>query len=1669
MALRVLLVLLLTIVAVVGVLHVSPVQRAVLQGTLARVLPPDLQVTLGGSSGSPLRGLTLTDVRASTPGDSTWLAVDTLRVEYDLLSVFGVLHVRKIEAGDLSFQLGRRADSSLVLPTFPESDTTTFPFNLERVEVQRISGSVVQADDVLWTLDDGHLDLPVLARDSGGFAVTLRALDLAFTYPGVTDAGYVAARAELGRDGAFSAALRGSAPGSILDLDISGRLPDSSGLALDLDVAGHVGFADLQPFVATLRDDGRLDVEADAHVGADSLRARVVLDTGAGGRVEVRMDGSASASGPAQVLPRNVNILVELEDFRPDALGSDFPEQTLLNARADAALALGDTWEETMGRVDVTLGPGSLLGRRVGAGSAFAERADSTISWSGTVRAAGALLRTDGAWQMGEDRLRGTVHVEDLTPEGLDLSSPVPFTGGLSATFRGTESLSNWTATVELLDMTVGGCPVTSRNLRMRLQMPAPSTSSTTTHIEGGLDACAQTLADLDIHASNTRVQGRVRTGRAPLHELLTLADSTYLPGEITFDLTPDGPVRADGRFTDVQGGGAVLDSLTFQATGTLDALSIEAEADRLDGTARTRLQWRSLDNRVNLTALEFQALDVASVLRMPDQSIILSGTGSGVMTGSNGRLELMLGGSHLNDVAFSVLDLDIRMAADSMTADIRARGDSAHTGTTADLTAGWYPSQDSLITASGIFGGLDVGAILALEGQSSDLGGDLDVRGRLQNGVPELDGHVSLAAGSRLNAFRVTTAELNLRLEDGASSGKLVLEDTNGGITGSFGLNEGRMYANMRAHHLDIAALLDPRASSSTLSATVEANIQLAEGTWTDIVATGDSLRGSWDAFRVDDGAFGVHLDRTSVRVDSLRLSGTDLQLDGRGSFAQESSDFTLRADVPAAIMQLPGLKETGLAFVTLGATVRVNGPLAQRRVVADLTAGGLRNESFYASEITGRFLAEFGDSGAPDPDPPVPDSPVDLRPVFPALLPSFAELTVESSVLDVPALSMQSATVRVAWDGLDVSGDAEIQLAENKHIGVSAIVTPDDEPMVITIDRFDARLNGDTWALSAPARLTLGDTPSLSALRLTSGDQVISATSLLQGSEQRHFVTVNQVQLAPLASLLDFPGLGGTTSGEFSLSMAGDSLSVQGTLTSDLTAFGEPAGQSTARLTLLNGDVVLDARLTHPQGGELTAAGRLPLGSPEGTVDFQVGADAYPIGWTRVFIDPLLVDDLRGALSGNVRVTGTGNAPAWQGTLQLRDGRIGLPELGKRRGLRYDGLEADLSFRADSILVDRMVAQSGNGRVEASGGIAMTDLQLGSVDIAFSANDFLAVDNANYRTVISGSGQLTGSTDRPRLQGDIEVVSADFYLTDETTAGAYEAVTLSDADLLTLRERFGMRISAEDTTAFDFYRVLAIEDLTIRMQRDTWVRSKSNPEMDIQISGRLDVDKARNADPDVFGNIEVLPERSRIQQFGRRFDIERGTLTFNGPIGAPIMDLQASYDVPSRTAGGSEVVIRLNVSGSPDDLEVTFDSDPAMELADIVSYIATGRPASSSFQLGSQTDNYLQSAAGLAMGPLTDLVENMAGAGLGLDVIEIAHTGTQGLTLTAGKYVSPRLYVSVSQPIALSSSSESSTTGGENETQVAVEYEIIQQLLITLINRGTILRVNLRWEYAF
>ena len=146
---------------------------------------------------------------------------------------------------------------------------------------------------------------------------------------------------------------------------------------------------------------------------------------------------------------------------------------------------------------------------------------------------------------------------------------------------------------------------------------------------------------------------------------------------------------------------------------------------------------------------------------------------------------------------------------------------------------------------------------------------------------------------------------------------------------------------------------------------------------------------------------------------------------------------------------------------------------------------------------------------------------------------------------------------------------------------------------------------------------------------------------------------------------------------------------------------------------------------------------------------------------------------------------------------------------------------------------------------------------------------------------------------------------------------------------------------------------------------------------------------------------------------------------------------------------------------------LDLTLGSNPPLENTDILSYLATGQPASQGLQLGGENSGLLGAGRQLAFGEIDALVSGIAEAGLGLDVVTIELLGGSP-QLTAGSYVTSRLFVSVTQPIGDPSGGGAGDPGSASPT-ITIEYEITNWLLLQLLQQGQGLHFNLQWEYSY
>jgi autotransporter translocation and assembly factor TamB len=301
---------------------------------------------------------------------------------------------------------------------------------------------------------------------------------------------------------------------------------------------------------------------------------------------------------------------------------------------------------------------------------------------------------------------------------------------------------------------------------------------------------------------------------------------------------------------------------------------------------------------------------------------------------------------------------------------------------------------------------------------------------------------------------------------------------------------------------------------------------------------------------------------------------------------------------------------------------------------------------------------------------------------------------------------------------------------------------------------------------------------------------------------------------------------------------------------------------------------------------------------------------------------------------------------------------------------------------------------------------------------------------------------------------------------ITGGPTAAAVEEVELTPADLQQLAQHFGPAAVAgaeESPGVLDRFRM----NLDLDFPQQVWFRKPQSPSMDIELSGRINLRQEPGEDMQFFGQVEPIPGRGELNLYGRSFELVEGDITLQGAVEDIGLDVTAQYRVPAQgDPDAEEVLIDVRASGRPDTLNLEFQSDPSMPQEDIVSYIVTGRPAS---------DNPLASGQGggvnatqVAIGQLAENLGGTAGEELGFDVFTIRQEPERGLTLTAGRYIASRLFVSLQQPLRIGTNTDQQNTSASGPG-FELEYAWRRWLRSTLRGGSLPTSLLMRGRHAF
>ena len=1029
------------------------------------------------------------------------------------------------------------------------------------------------------------------------------------------------------------------------------------------------------------------------------------------------------------------------------------------------------------------------------------------------------------------------------------------------------------------------------------------------------------------------------------------------------------------------------------------------------------------------------------------------------------------------------------------------------------------FAEDPSFQIDEGTFAGIDVGALAGIEGLETNLQGEILAFEGTGFSLEEFQGRVRVdLTGSEINDATVTGGTLDLEAEEGVIDLVADLEFASGGTTDldvRLDRAEPLSYrATGTVDSLDVGRLLGEPEAGGLLSLRLD-----VQGEGTDLrtaVSSGtiDVGTARFEDIYVRSLVLDYTLREGLLVVDTLALRSNVADATGEGilSLYDPETRYPTNFHFTASVDNLAPVRP----FVSDSLRALAIGENAfQGRLVGD-PGGPLRLESDVRLESL-----VYNDLRLSNFDGTVSATTAVARDSTGAggLLVALREASIETldnarvqgevGYLATDAFSTREARFDAIYNGDQIDLEAYVRVDRERDVELAGVLDPRPDRQRLRLDTLNVRFGTDYWKLLQDATITYGEEYRVSGLLLYTEDgQQIAMDGVIDFDGLQNFVvTLEDFRIGAVADLLKYEDLGGTVSGALSLSGPAQSPELTGTLSADLESAGRDAGTLQMALDYANERLGLDATLMHEDQSALTAEGYLPLDlrltRPEaltsdvlapdaqpadtvaigeedspvdiievsadtlgtGDVALAVQADSFAVEWIRPFLDPEQVEEIGGRITADMTVGGTLAAPRLEGTASLTDGTLELAALGTT----YRNIRAHARLTGDRVLLREAVMVSGDGRLTARGTIELQALTLGQLDLAIRAEDFRVVATEGYRATASADLQLTGTTAAPVLRGDVSVRDADVYLDAFAAGGEYGEVEFSEEDLRELREHFGVRITEADTTRSRVYQALAM-DLDVEIERDTWLRSIANPELDVQLEGDVDLEKEAGQDLQLFGTIEVVPERSRVVQFSRRFDITNGVITFNGAPSEPSIDFEAEYSVEAYRSRGSEVVITLSVDGRPGDLQFELGSSPSMETTDILSYIATGRPASESF-VGGGSGGLERMGLGVALGQVTNLIEGLAGEqGLGLDIIEIEQDPQRGTVLTAGEYiyiesVPNPLFVAVSQPLT---STDAGVGEEEDQTEVTLEYEVTEGLLVRLLRRESI-RLNLRFEYAY
>jgi translocation and assembly module TamB len=1146
--------------------------------------------------------------------------------------------------------------------------------------------------------------------------------------------------------------------------------------------------------------------------------------------------------------------------------------------------------------------------------------------------------------------------------------------------------------------------------------------------------------------------------------------DPTTLAGQLKAEESANGPAARLAGLEDV--GAIALDAslkgprsavavnlslaagpLSANARGTLDLLDSAADL-RVTAAAsamspRPDLAWQSVSLDATLSG-PFARPTAAGTLRIAD----LRTGGAEVRTiaadvqGDAGQVQLQasldglripgqspeaLAAAPVTMQADARLDMPERPVTFRLEHPlIRAKGEAQTTGERKASISLNLPD----LAAFAAMAGADVQGHSELELRAAEKAGEtvLDAEGTVSitGGAPPLPGllgdSAKISASVGLDGQDLTLSRLQI-------DGKTIDLSANGGLISQ------AVKLTWRAALSDLAVL------TPTISGTLQANGQL-QGSPDDFSAQAD-LSGELETKGLPRAPISAHLEakglpKTPTGEITARgtLAGSALEF---AVVALQSGEGTTRVDIKRADWK--SAHAEGQLTLAPGALLPVGtldlrmprlqdlAPLIGQSPTGSLTATlkttqqGGETEAELAVDASAAGLSGIGSVDhltlAATVFNPTADPVVDAKLVVDGLsangVAGSGRLEVEGPQ-NALALQVAADAKNLAGSPLRLTGEALLD-ATVKNLSLSAL---------------QASWKGETLRLLSPAQFAFAEGVGVEDLRVGIQEAVFEVSGRVSPVLD---LTAEVRNLSPALAAAFVPDLQAEGKLRADAKLAGTLARPTGTVRVDATglrmragpAGSLPAANLTAMAELAGESARIDSRLTLGPKTNLTVTGQAPISST-GRLDLRA----------RGSVDLALADPILGASGRRVRgqiqldagLTGTLASPHLGGTAQLAGGEV----QDYAQGAHITGINALLQLEGEGIRIARLTARAGPGTISAAGTVGILardmpiDLRLEARDARPLSSDLLTVSlDAN----LTATGQLAKQL---LLSGDIRIDKAELRIPQTLP---------TNVATLNVRRR------GEKPPPPPAPGPIVKLDLTIEAPGQMFVRGRG---LDAELGGSVRVQGTADK-PQPIGSFEL--RRGQFSLAGQTLNFAKGKVSF---MGGSLTDPSLDFTVIPTNA---TVDAKLNIGGTVSNPKITLSSIPELPQDEILAQILFGRSASSlsPFELA-QIASALAQLTGVTSGGLDPL--NSIREGLGLDQLSVGTSASGQVTLEAGRYVTPGVYVGVEQGASVDSTkakvqvdltkrlklegtvgtSSGSATGSsasaERSTSIGVTYEL-------------------------